>query len=402
MTAKTRYVARQDADLASWTIGIKRTELQEMLSVVERPGILSFALGLPDPALFPVQEFAEATSYILKRDRHALQYGPPFAPLKEHIVKLMAEHGVRCNEEQVFLTTGAQQGMNLLTHLLLDPGGEVLVEGMAYTGFLQALEPFKPRILTVPTNPETGIDPDAVEYLLEQGTRPAFMYVIADGHNPLAVSIDMSTRLRLVELARQYRVPIVEDDVYGFLNYNEERLPPLRALDDQWVYYVGSFSKILAPSLRVGWVIVPQNLQTPLSIVKESSDINTSTFTQRIVSAYLDTGNLGSHISILRREYRNRRDTMLHSLRQQFYSIARWHEPSAGVFVWVEFTSPVDTGKLLKVAIEREHVAYIPGQVFSVGGRWPAANSLRLNFSCCNQGLIEEGIHRLAQVFRFV
>lgn len=394
------YVLKPEpvVELANWTRGIKRTELQRMLSVVARPGILSFALGLPDPALFPVKEFAQAADQVLNSDPYALQYGPPFEPLKEHVVALMAERGVSCSKEQVFLTTGAQQGMNLLARLLLDPGGKVLVEEMAYTGFLQVIEPLQPIILTVPTSPETGIDVDAVESLLAGGGRPAFIYVIADGHNPMSVSLELSKRHRLVELARQYRVPIVEDDVYGFLCYNQMRLPPLRAFDDQYVCYVGSFSKILAPALRVGWVVVPQDFLVPLSIIKESSDIDTSTFTQRAIAAYLDAGHLNDHLDVLRREYGARRDAMIEALRKHFPRGTRWTHPSGGIFIWVELPDSVDAAELLKTALELEQVAYIPGQAFSVGGNRYAVNCMRLNFSRCNRELIEEGITRLARV----
>ena len=335
---------------------------------------------------------------VLSRDPHALQYGPPFEPLKEHIVSLMSARGVSCSKEQLFLTTGAQQGMNLLARLLLDPGGELLVEEMAYPGFQQVIEPFQPRVLTVPTSPDEGMDLDAVEALLEKGERPAFIYAIADGHNPMAVSLDEAKRYRLVELARRFRVPIIEDDVYGFLSYDSARLPPLRAFDEQWVFYVGSFSKILAPALRVGWLIVPRELIGPLSVVKEATDIDTSTFTQRTVAAYLDAGHLAAHVSTLRSHYKARRDAMAGALREHFPAASRWREPGAGFFFWVELPERIDSAALLETALEREQVAYIPGRAFSVDGRGSARSSLRLNFSRCGRELIEEGIARLARV----
>jgi 2-aminoadipate transaminase len=218
----------------------------------------------------------------------------PGEQIKQSVVQIMAQRGVICSPEQVFLTSGAQQGMSLLSRLLLDRHAPIVVEETIYSGILQAVEPLQPRILSVPTHPETGMDLDAVEAHLISGQRPAFMYAISDGHNPLGVSLSLEKRQRLVEIARRYGVPILEDDAYGFLCYDGEPLPPLRALEPDWVFYIGSFSKILAPALRVGWVILPEALVPVLSALKEGSDINTATFSQRTVAAYLEMGELSN------------------------------------------------------------------------------------------------------------
>src|SRR5215207_2792509 len=256
-----------------------------MLVASARPGVLSFALGLPAAELFPAAEYSEALAHVLASDPRALQYGPPFRPLKQHVLRLMADRGVNCREEQVFLTAGAQQGVNLLAHLLVEPGSTVIVEEMAYTGCQQVLQVTQADVLTVPTDFKTGIDVDAVERLLEGGAQPALIYVVPDGHNPLSVSMSLEKRMRLVELARAYSVPIVEDDAYGFLYYDSPT-PPLRALDDEWVLYVGTFSKIMAPALRTGWVVVPEALTSHLAILKEATDIDTAPLNQRAISAY--------------------------------------------------------------------------------------------------------------------
>jgi 2-aminoadipate transaminase len=390
----------EEIPLASWALATKPSALQQMLSEASRPGILSFALGLPAAELFPTQQFAQSVAHALASDERALQYGPPCQPLKSHIVALMARRGVRCSEENVFLTTGAQQGLSLLARLLLEPGGRALVEEMTYTGFQQVLEPFQPEILTVPTDLETGIDVEAVERVLARSARPALIYTIADGHNPLAVSMSQAKRVRLTELAREYRVPVIEDDPYGFISYEDRPRMPMRALEEQWVFYVGSFSKILAPALRVGWIIVPSALVPKLSIIKESSDIDTTTLSQRAITNYLDGGHLQAHLSTLHREYRVRRDTMLHALAEHFPAGARWREPASGLFIWVELPGLLDTGELLKVAIETEQVAFIPGQAFSVGQRRRGTNCLRLNFSHSSVERIEDGIARLARVLK--
>jgi 2-aminoadipate transaminase len=389
--------AADELTLADWTQTIKQSALQELLRVASQPGILSLALGLPAPELFPAADYARAVERVLAHDPVALQYGPPFRPLKSHIVGLMARRGVACREEQVFLTAGAQQGVSLLARLLLNPGGQVLFEETIYSGFQQAVEPFQPEVLTVPTDPESGMDVEAVESLLRGGARPAFIYAISNGHNPLSVNMSAEKRARLVELAEEYRVPVVEDDPYGFLFY-EQTPAPLRALSEEWVFYVGSFSKILAPSLRVGWVILPESLVYKIAALKEGSDIDTSTFAQRSISAYLDAGHLDAHLAGLRRAYGERRDAMVRALAEHFPAEARWRVPASGVFVWVELPRGADTGELLRVSVERERVAFIPGHAFGVMGSRRAANCLRLNFSNSDPRRIEDGVARLGRV----
>jgi len=386
-----------DITLADWTHSMSRSVLRQMIAITARPGILSFAGGLPDPTLFPTADYAAALQQVLAADPKALQYGPPLEALKVHIVGLMAERGVQVTPEQVFLTTGAQQGLDILTRLFLNPGGEVLLEEIVYPGIQQTVAPYRPHILPVPTDLETGIDVDTIEQLLADGARPAFLYVIPDAHNPLGVSISPDKRLRLVALARAYGLPIIEDDPYGFLHYDSHLEPPLRAFDDDWVFYLGSFSKILAPALRLGWMIAPEPLIPKLTVVKEANDLESSALTQRAVAAYLDAGHLPAHLETLRGEYGRRRDTMLQALYRHFPTEARWTVPSGGMFVWVELAAGVDTKVVLETAVTEAQVAFIPGAAFTVPGR-TAPNCLRLNFSNCTPDRIEEGIARLAEV----
>ncbi|MBK8984778.1 MAG: PLP-dependent aminotransferase family protein [Chloroflexi bacterium] len=385
--------------LADWTHTMSRSVLRQMIAVTSRPGILSFAGGLPDPALFPTADYAAALQSVLAADPKALQYGPPLASLKAHIVGLMAERGVTCTPEQVFLTTGAQQGLDILTRLFLNPGGEVLLEQIVYPGIQQTIAPYRPHILPIATNLETGLDVDAVAGYLAEGARPAFLYVIPDAHNPLGVSVSPQKRQRLVELARAYGLPIVEDDPYGFLHYDAHSEPPLRALDDEWVFYLGSFSKILAPALRLGWMIAPEALIAKLTVIKEAGDLESSALTQRAVAAYLDAGLLPAHLEMLRGEYGRRRDAMLQALYRHFPAEAQWTVPSGGMFVWVELAAGMDTTALLETAVTQSQVAFIPGAAFTIPGH-TAPNCLRLNFSNCTPDLIEEGIARLANIIQ--
>ncbi len=392
--------AIEEIALANWTRAAEESELRKMLSITARPGILSFALGLPAREFFPTAAYSQAINHVLATDAVALQYSPPFKQLKSHIVTLMARRGVACREEHVFLTAGAQQGMSLLARLLLEHGGQVLLEEISYTGMQIVLEPFEPRILTVPTDLETGMNVDAVEMLLANGARPAFIYCMTESHNPLGVSLSLEKRMRLAELARRYCVPVVEDDVYGFLNYESTPQPPVRKFDDQCVYYIGSFSKILAPALRVGWVVVPEHLTPLLSLAKDASDLDCAALSQRLVSAYLDTGHLDTHLEVLRREYRARRDIMVEALEQHLPEGTSWVIPSGGLFIWVELPHSIDAGALLKTAVETEQVAYIPGYVFCSGKNSYKKNCMRLNFSTCNAEQIREGVARLGRVVK--
>jgi len=391
--------APQSLPLAGWAQAVRQSTIQQLLAVATQPGMLSFALGLPAAELFPSDAYARATAHVLATQPHALQYGMPCEHLKHFIVQLMAQRGVVCSTEQVFLTTGAQQGMSLLSRLLLDCHAPVLVEETIYSGILQAVEPLQPHLLTVPSDAETGMDLDAVEALLIEGHRPAFIYAISDGHNPLGISLSLEKRQRLVELSRQYGVPILEDDAYGFLCYDDSwSLPPLRALEDDWVFYIGSFSKILAPALRVGWVIFPESLVSVLSALKEGSDINTATFSQRTIAAYLEMGQLSDHIADLRQAYGLRRDAMFHAVTTFFPSGTRCYQPRNGMFLWVELPRAVDMEVVLRIAVEQKKIAFVPGQAFSVVRNHAVDRSMRLNFSRCDPEHIMQGIAQLGEL----
>lgn len=386
--------------LASWARQLQPSAIQDMLQNITKPGILSLALGLPAAELFPTQGMAEAAARVLADQSSALQYGASLLPLREQVVALMARRGVRCEADQVFLTTGGQQGMSLLARLMLEPGQAVMMEDRIYSGFQQVLEPFQPRRVVVRTDPRTGIDVDAVEERLRSGERPAFLYAMSDAHNPLGVSLAQKQRERLAALAREYRMPIIEDDAYGFLQYEEQALAPIRGHEDRWVFYVGSFSKILAPALRVGWLVVPREMIPRLATMKESSDIDTTTFTMRMINAFLASGQFEPHLERLRNAYRERRDAMLRALEAHMPKGTVWARPAAGMFVWVELPEGADTLKLLAKSLELEKVAFLPGQAFSVPGGRSASHGMRLNFSNCESARIEEAVARLGRVLR--
>lgn len=388
-----------ERSLTAWVRRSAPSALREIHTLLARPGLLSFGLGMPATELLPVEAYLAASRRVLEADPLTLQYGLPFAPLKRQVVALMAGRGVRCREEQVFLTTGSQQGMSLLARLLLEEGGEVAMESVVYEGIRTAVQPLRPEILALPSDAE-GLDVDALEALLEGGARPAFVYLIPEGHNPLGVSLGLERRRRLVALARRFEVPLVEDDAYGFLAYDGEPLPALRALDADWVVYLGSFSKILAPGLRVGWMIVPDALVPLLSTLKHGSDLDVTTLSQRCLSAYLDTGGFPAHLAGVRAEYRTRRDAMLQALERHFPRTARWCPPAGGMFVWVRLAPGSDAVELLRRAVAAEQVAFVPGAAFCAHAPGEAAHALRLCFSCLPVEKIEDGVARLGRVLR--
>lgn len=388
--------------VATWAQTIKPSTINQMLALTSRPDVTSFALGLPAPELFPAEAYARAAGRVLATDRWALQYGPSFRPLKAQIAELMRRRGVECTPEQVVLTAGAQQALSILSRFLLDPRGQLVLERVAYTGFQQVIEPFRPELLVVPTGLDRGIDVDAVEAYLAAGAQPAFVYVVSDGHNPLGVSIDQESRDRLVELARRYHVPIVEDDAYGLLHYDEDGsgLLPMRAQEDRWVFYVGSFSKVLAPAARIGWIVAPPETVSALSGTKDTCDLDMNTFSQRTVSAFLEDGALDGHLETLRREYRARRDLMDAALGEHFPAGTRWRVPSNGALIWAELPEGTDCGALLPTAVETERVAYVPGNAFTTDGTRYARNCMRLNFSFPGREEIRNGIAALGRVMR--
>jgi len=376
--------------------GMGSSALREVMELASRPGVLSFAVGLPAGELFPREALAEDTARALLADPASLQYTLPLAELKQQIVGLMAGRGVRCRPEQVFLTTGATQAVDLLAHLLLDPGGEVLLEETVYDGIRLAVCRFAPRILTVPSSADRGIDVDAVAAVLAGGARPAFLYLIPESHNPLGVSLPPESRRRLVELARRYGVPLLEDDTYGLLGEGSQ--PALRSLDEDWVLYVGSFSKILAPALRTGWAVVPEALIPRLSMLKHAADVDTSALGHRAVAAFLAAGRLSDHLETLRREYRRRRTAMLAALAAHMPPGVRWNRPSSGFYVWIELPRSIDATALLRAAVETEQVAFAPGEAFAASDAAGIRHCLRLSFGNCPPERIEEGIRRLGRV----
>lgn len=383
--------------LATWLRHRKRSLLRQMVTGIP-PDVLSFAGGLPAPELFPSKDFSFALEETLRDDTKSLQYDSEYGDLKAQIVALMARRGVRCHSDNVVLTAGAQQGLSVLSHLLLDPGKTVLLEKVTYTGIQQAIAFSDPQVRELPTSLHDGIKLPELTRLLSALQDPAFLYLVPDFANPTGSSIPLVRRRELVELARLHRLPIIEDDPYGFLAYDGQAPPPLRACDEEWIFYVGSFSKIIAPALRLGWMVLPRELAKKASIIKEAADLECSALLQRATSRFLARLDLSDHLDRLRKVYGERRDAMLEALDRYLPAGVSFSRPAGGMFVWLELAKGLNSQALLARAIDEQGIAFVPGTAFTNSGHG-AENCLRLSFSQATPNQIEDGIRRLAKLF---
>src|SRR5258708_24963646 len=325
-----------------------------------------------------------------------MQYSPPFLPLREWIAADMTRRGLRCQPEQVFITNGAQQGIGILSRLLLDPGMPAVIEQVTFTGIQQVTAGRGAEVRTVPTDLNTGVDMDALEAAFAQTPRPRLAIIIPDFHNPLGVSLTAAKRQKIAELAARYSVPVIEDDPYSSLRFNGETLPPINAYDEAGMtFYVGSFSKIIAPGLRLGWIVAPLELIPQITVLRESLDLESSILTQKAVYEFLWQGYLDGHIETFNRANQERMETMVDALDEHLGEIATWTRPDGGLFMWVTLPEYIDTWQMFPRALEQKD-AYVPGTAFAVEGGY--RNTMRLNFSNTSPAKIREGIAQLADV----
>lgn len=400
-----------EANLASAAGVIKGSAIRELLKITEQPGIISFAGGLPAPACFPAEEIALAAERVLATEAaRVLQYGPTegFPPLRAFLVGLMQGRGVKISADDVLISSGSQQALDMIAKLMIDHDDVVLVENPTYVGALQAFRPYQPRFVGVPMD-EEGLIPAALEEILVQlereGRRPKFLYTVPSFQNPTGVTLSRARREALLELAERHNLPIVEDDPYGELRYSGEPVPTLAALDcerhgePRHVLYFSTFSKLLAPSLRVGWIVGPQPVLRRLALIKQGLDLHTGSLVQAIAYETCRDGLLDRHIPRIRAVYHERRDAMLRALARVMPAEVRWTTPEGGMFLWLTLPDTVDVADLLGRAIEQQ-VAFVPGAAFFANGG--GTNSIRLNFSHPNVERIEEGVRRLGGALRAV
>ena len=377
---------------------LEKSHIQKALQAPLTSDTISFALGMPDTNLLPLDKYKVALNKVLSSA--SLQYSPPINALKAQIVDLMKERQVFCNPDQIFLTSGAQQAMMLITKLLIDKGDNIVIEEATYPGFIQIAKSLQANLITISSDYQNGILIEELEnYLkIKNQKNPKFIYTIPEGHNPLGMSLSKEKRIKLINLAESYKIPIVEDDAYGFINY-EEVEPPLRAYSDEWIFYIGSFSKILSPATRIGWIIVPEGLIEKLEILKEASDLNTATFSQHIISSYIEIGLLSEHLTLIKKHYKEKRDLMAKALKQHIPEM-QFILPKSGFFIWGRLPSNINTDKLFKLALETKNVSFLPGSAFGLNDKNNLTNCLRLSFAFCPLDAIEIGIKKLGDTIK--
>lgn len=378
--------------------------IRDLLRLTEQPSVISFAGGLPAPECFPAEEItAAAESMLVEEPLAALQYGltEGYRPLRAMVVERMQNHlHMPVSQDQVLITSGSQQALDLLGRLLLPhPGIPVAVEDPTYLGALQAWRSHAPHYVTVPMD-EEGLDVAALERMLADGLRPQFLYIMSCFQNPTGITLSAARRQALIEVVSRYGLPIIEDDAYGELYYDGERPTPMAAVDTEvhgelrYVVYVSSFSKVLAPGLRIGWVAAPEMLVGKLVQVKQGVDLHSNSLAQATVYKACCEGLLEHHVPLIRSIYRERRDTMLAALEEHMPPEVHWVRPDGGMFIWVTLPPHIDSTTLFHAAIEHE-VAFVPGTTFYANGG--GANTMRLNFSLPSCDCIREGIARLGQ-----
>lgn len=384
---------------------VRGSIIRDLLRLTQRPTVISFAGGLPAPECFPVKEITNAAERVLiESPLAALQYGPTegYLPLRELVVERAVQAGIRFGLDNVMITTGSQQALDLIGRLIINPGDLVAVEDPTYLGALQSWQSLDANYVTIPMD-EQGLRVDVLGQMLADGLRPRFLYMMPTFQNPTGITLAAERRCALVELATHYSLPIVEDDAYGELYYNDVRPTPLAAIDVKLngclgnVIYISSFSKVLAPGLRVGWAAAPADLIASLVKVKQGIDLHTTSLSQATVYEAVRDGLLERHVPFIRDTYRTRRDAMLAALKEHMPEGVRWVKPEGGMFVWLLFPEHIDSTELFHVAIEHD-VAFVPGPpLYANGG---GEHTARLNFSLPSLPQIEEGITRLGRSIR--
>ncbi|MEZ4362539.1 MAG: PLP-dependent aminotransferase family protein [Kofleriaceae bacterium] len=370
--------------------------VREILKVAGRPEVLSFAGGLPAPELFPIEAIAAAHARVLARDgAAALQYSTTegYGPLREWIAARLAAGGMRVRPDGVLVTSGSQQGIDLAARVLIDPGDVILVENPTYLAAVQAFAAYQAKLVPVPSD-DDGMQVDGLEELILRH-RPKLLYVVPNFQNPKGTTMALDRRRRLAALADQHGVVVLEDDPYGELIFRGERVPAIASLGAANTLHVSTFSKTLAPGLRIAWMSGNERLVRKATILKQAADLHTATLAQRAASALLESFDLDAHLRKLRAVYGERCAAMTTALREVMPAGTTWIDPRGGMFVWVRLPNGLDAEALFPLALERQ-VAFVPGSAFFVDD--VPRDFLRLNFSNRPADLIREGMRRLGEV----
>lgn len=372
--------------------GMKPSALREILKLTQKSRVISFAGGLPAPNLFPKDRIAEAVQKVLREQATgALQYGTTegYVPLREWVAE-----GMHVGPEQVQIVCGSQQGLDIVAKLFVDPGDAVVVAEPTYLGALRTFDAYEASYLTVACDAQ-GMLPDALEAALKQ--KPKLIYVIPNFDNPTGISMSLERRQNLVDLARKYEIPIYEDNPYGELRFEGDELPNLFALAPDIVIYGGTFSKIMVPGFRLGWLVASPEVISICVMAKQAADLHTATFTQMIAYEVTRDGFMETQIASVRDYYHHQRDLMLGAIEKNFPEDVHFTRPTGGMFLWVTLPKEKNTLELLKKAVDRG-VAYVPGEPFYANGG--GLHTLRLSYSIATAQQIEEGVASLGELLR--
>ena len=377
----------------------KKSELGEILKLIEKPDIISFAGGLPASELFPVEEMKKVAVKVLDENgEEALQYSGSqgYLPLRKHIANRMnAKSKTDVDAEDILVTSGSQQALDYAGNIFLDEGDVVLCESPSYLGALNAFKNYQPKVIEIPTD-EEGMITEELEKILKENDRVKFIYVIPDFQNPTGITWSLERRVKFIEVINKYEIPVIEDNPYGELRYEGESLPALKSLDTKGlVIYLGTFSKIFCPGYRLGWTCASKEILRKFITCKENSDLQTSTIGQRELSQYIDDYDLDEHVEKIKATYKKRRDLMLSCMEKEFPEGVSFTYPKGGLFTWVKIPEKLNAQELMEKCVENK-VAYVPGGFFFPEGN--KENYFRLNYSSCKEDKIVEGIKRLGEV----
>jgi 2-aminoadipate transaminase len=373
---------------------LQSSAIREILKVTLRPEIISFAGGLPSPATFPVERMRAAHDAVLSRQgKVALQYGTSdgYAPLREWIADSLSQDGAKILPDQVLMVSGSQQALDLLGKVLIDEGSKVLVETPSYLGALQAFSVYQPEFVSVATD-DAGVVPESVA---AAGKDARLLYALPNFQNPTGRTLSLERRLALVETCARLGLPLLEDDPYGALSYRGEPLPKLLTMNPGGVIHMGSFSKVLTPGIRLGYVVAPLPLARKLEQAKQAADLHTAQLTQMVVYEVIKDGFLKEHIPTIRKLYSDQCQVMLDALTEFFPSSVTWTKPEGGMFIWVTLPRHIDSMKLLDEAIA-QNIAFVPGAPFYANA--PEHNTFRLSFVTVPPEKIRDGVARLGKL----
>lgn len=399
---QARDLERYASLFSTRTKQMRSSPMRDLMALTARPEVISLAGGLPDTSTFPAEDFAKLMSHMAaKATARALQYGPTegIDEVRQAIIQVMGAEGTDVDGDDILVTTGGQQVIDLVCKTLVDPGDVIIAEAPTYPGAVPTFSAYQAEVIQIEMDAD-GMRIDVLEATLErldrEGRRPKFIYTIPNFQNPAGVTMSLPRRRRLVDIAHERELLVLEDNPYGLLRYEGEPLPSLYSMDGgEFVIYLGTFSKILSPGVRVGWAAAPRPVLQKMNIGKASTDLCSSPLTQLFVAEYFASGQWPVYMDQLRSLYRSRRDVLLESLGKHLPDEASWTHPEGGLFIWATLPDGLDTTDLLAKALSR-NVAFVPGRAAFLDGR--GGTSMRLNFSGVDEDALREGVRRIGEV----